>query len=159
MLEVLILVGSSSDLAKAEVCTKTLDEFSISYQLHVASAHRTPELTDKYIKEAEAKGASVIIAMAGMAAHLPGVVASKTLLPVIGVPLNASPVAGIDAMYSVLMMPSGFPVATVGIDAAKNAALLAVHILSIKRTELKHGLQKMRDMFKESIIKANEGLE
>lgn len=158
-MDILVLIGSNSDLGKSEPCTKTLDEFGISYKIHVASAHRTPELVDQYIKEAEKEGASAIIAMAGMAAHLPGVVASKTLLPVIGVPLNSSPLGGIDAMYSVLMMPSGFPVATVGIDAAKNAALLAIHILSIKKPELKRGLQKMRDMFRESTIKANEGLE
>ena len=157
-MDILILIGSKSDLEKARSCTAILDEFEVKYKLQIASAHRTPELVDANIKEAEEKGAEVIIAMAGMAAHLPGVVASKTLIPVIGVPLSAKKLEGVDALYSVVQMPPGYPVATVGVDATKNAALLAIQFLSNSKPKLKDKVAAYREQMKADVIKANEEL-
>lgn len=136
--KVLILMGSDSDLPVMEETAKTLDSFGISCRMTVASAHRTPELTLKLVKEAEKDGVEVIIAGAGMAAHLPGVVASHTVLPVIGVPLDASPLKGMDALLSMVQMPPGIPVATVAIGkaGAKNAAILAARIMAGKNPAL-----------------------
>jgi len=136
--KVLILMGSDSDLPVMEETAKTLDSFGISCRMTVASAHRTPELTLKLVKEAEKDGVEVIIAGAGMAAHLPGVVASHTVLPVIGVPLDASPLRGMDALLSMVQMPPGIPVATVALGkaGAKNAAILAARIMAGKNPSL-----------------------
>ena len=136
--KVLILMGSDSDLPVMEETAKTLDSFGISCRMTVASAHRTPELTLKLVKEAEKDGVEVIIAGAGMAAHLPGVVASHTVLPVIGVPLDASPLRGMDALLSMVQMPPGIPVATVALGkaGAKNAAILAARIMAGKNPAL-----------------------
>ena len=136
--KVLILMGSDSDLPVMEETAKTLDSFGISCRMTVASAHRTPELTLKLVKEAEKDGVEVIIAGAGMAAHLPGVVASHTVLPVIGVPLDASPLKGMDALLSMVQMPPGIPVATVALGkaGAKNAAILAARIMAGKNPAL-----------------------
>lgn len=127
MVDVLIIIGSESDMAIAEKAKEVLDEFGITNEIKVASAHRTPELVDKIIKESDAK---VFIAIAGLSAALPGVVASKTKKPVIGVPVNVK-LGGLDALLSIAQMPSGVPVATVGIDNAKNAAFLAIRILAL----------------------------
>ncbi len=132
-----IILGSASDMKIADKATGILDAFNIPYELIVSSAHRTPERTRSFIHNAEQKGVEVIIAIAGMAAHLPGVVASETQLPVIGVPVNASPCNGQDALLSIVQMPPGIPVATVGIDRGDNAAILAVQILSIKYPEFR----------------------
>ena len=136
--KVLILMGSDSDLPVMEETAKTLDSFGISCRMTVASAHRTPELTLKLVKEAEKDGVEVIIAGAGMAAHLPGVIASHTVLPVIGVPLDASPLGGMDALLSMVQMPPGIPVATVALGkaGAKNAAILAARIMAGKNPAL-----------------------
>ena len=136
--KVLILMGSDSDLPVMEEAAKTLDSFGIPCRMTVASAHRTPELTLKLVKEAEKDGVEVIIAGAGMAAHLPGVVASHTVLPVIGVPLDASPLKGMDALLSMVQMPPGVPVATVALGkaGAKNAAILAARIMAGKNPAL-----------------------
>jgi phosphoribosylaminoimidazole carboxylase PurE protein len=136
--KVLILMGSDSDLPVMEETAKTLGALGISCRMTVASAHRTPELTLKLVKEAEKDGVEVIIAGAGMAAHLPGVVASHTVLPVIGVPLDASPLGGMDALLSMVQMPPGIPVATVAVGkaGAKNAALLAARIMAGKNPAL-----------------------
>ncbi len=136
--KVLILMGSDSDLPVMEEAAKTLDSFGIPCRMTVASAHRTPELTLKLVKEAEKNGVEVIIAGAGMAAHLPGVVASHTVLPVIGVPLDASPLKGMDALLSMVQMPPGVPVATVALGkaGAKNAAILAARIMAGKNPAL-----------------------
>ena len=157
-MDVLILLGSNSDVETANGCTDILKEFGIDFKLVIASAHRTPELVEQNIKDAEKNGTKVIVAMAGMAAHLPGVVASKTLIPVIGVPLSSKNTGGLDALYSVVQMPAGYPVATVAIDGAKNAALLALQILAVSDLKLKNALQIYRDKMKDAVIKANKEL-
>ena len=158
-MDVLILLGSSSDLEIAKGCTELLKEFSINYKMVIASAHRTPELVEQNIEEAEKTGAKVIIVMAGMAAHLPGVIASKTTIPVIGVPLSSKNTGGLDALYSIVQMPTGYPVATVAIDGAKNAALLAVQMLATSGDEsLKKAISDYRKKMKEAVNKANKEL-
>ena len=135
---VLIIMGSDSDLPVMEETARILDEFAVPYTMTVASAHRTPGRTVKLVRDAEKNGVDVIIGAAGMAAHLPGVIASHTVLPVIGVPLAASPLNGMDALLSIVQMPPGIPVATVSVGkaGAKNAAILAVQILARKDPEL-----------------------
>lgn len=136
--KVLIIMGSDSDLPVMEETARILDEFTVPYIMTVASAHRTPARTMKLVRDAEKNGVDVIIGAAGMAAHLPGVIASHTVLPVIGVPLDASPLNGMDALLSIVQMPPGVPVATVSIGkaGAKNAAILAVQIMARKDPEL-----------------------
>ncbi|MDD2332477.1 MAG: 5-(carboxyamino)imidazole ribonucleotide mutase, partial [Candidatus Cloacimonetes bacterium] len=136
MASVRIIIGSKSDLEICKSIQDTLDEFGVQSELHISSAHRKPEQTTRLAKEAEQEGIKVIIACAGMAAHLPGVIASHTSLPVIGVPIASGALNGVDALYSIAQMPPGVPVASVGINAVKNAALLAVQILAISDTEL-----------------------
>src|SRR4030042_3012440 len=135
---VLIIMGSDSDLPVMEETARILDEFTVPYTMTVASAHRTPARTMKLVRDAEKNGVDVIIGAAGMAAHLPGVIASHTVLPVIGVPLDASPLNGMDALLSIVQMPPGIPVATVSVGkaGAKNAAILAVQIMARKHPEL-----------------------
>ncbi len=155
--KVLILMGSDSDLPVMEEAAKTLDSFGIPCRMTVASAHRTPELTLRLVKEAERDGVEVIIAGAGMAAHLPGVVASHTVLPVIGVPLDASPLRGVDALLSMVQMPPGVPVATVSVGkaGAKNAAILAARIMAGKNPALTRKLlAHKKEMAKEVEKKA-----
>jgi len=129
--KVMILIGSESDKDRIAKLPKTLDWFGIKYDLKVSSAHRNPEQTALLAKNARGDGYSVIIAAAGMAAHLPGVVAALTSLPVIGIPLDASPLAGTDALLSIVQMPPGIPVATVGINGAVNAGVLAARIIGL----------------------------
>ena len=133
-MKVLIVMGSDSDLSVMEESRKVLDDFGIENKITVASAHRSPERVKKLVKDAEKKGVEVIIAGAGMAAHLAGVIASHTVLPVIGVPINASSLGGLDALLSTVQMPPGVPVATVtvGKAGAKNAAVLAAQIIARK---------------------------
>jgi 5-(carboxyamino)imidazole ribonucleotide mutase len=157
-MDVLILLGSSSDLEVAKGCIEVLKDFGVNFKLEIASAHRTPELVDANIKEAEKFGVKAIIAMAGMAAHLPGVVASKTLIPVIGVPISSKHLGGLDALYSIVQMPTGYPVATVAIDGAKNAALLALQIIAGSNEKIKKALHDYRLKMKEAIMKANSEL-
>jgi len=157
-MDVLVILGSSSDLEVAKPCLDILKQFGIENKLVVASAHRTPELVEKNIKDAESSGTKVIIAMAGMAAHLPGVVASKTLIPVIGVPISSKNTGGLDALYSIVQMPSGYPVATVAIDGARNAGLLALQIIATTDKELSKALSLYREKMKSDITKANEAL-
>lgn len=137
-------MGSDSDLSVMEESAKVLEKFGLSYHMTVASAHRTPERTLKLVQDAVKGGVEVIIAGAGMAAHLPGVVASHTVLPVIGVPLDASPLKGIDALLSMVQMPPGIPVATVAVGkpGARNAAILAAQIIARKDPKL---LKKLHD--------------
>jgi len=132
--KVFILMGSDSDLPVMEEAGKALEGFGIPYVMTIASAHRTPERTQKLVKDAEKSGVEVFIAGAGMAAHLPGVIASYTTLPVIGVPLDASSLNGMDALLSIVQMPPGIPVATVSIGkaGAKNAGILAAQIIAVK---------------------------
>jgi 5-(carboxyamino)imidazole ribonucleotide mutase len=130
--KVLIIMGSDSDLKLMAKTAEVLEEFQVPYEMIISSAHRTPDLTAQYVKEAKAKGVEVIVAGAGAAAHLAGVVAAHTTLPVIGVPIGNGALNGVDALYAMVQMPSGIPVATMAIDGAKNAGLMAVQILSIK---------------------------
>ncbi len=157
-MDVLILTGSKNDLGDVENAANTLKKFGISYELHVSSAHRTLKRTVELVESAEKKGAKVIIAAAGMSAHLPGVVAAMTILPVIGVPLNASALNGLDSLMSIVQMPGGIPVATtaIGKSGCINAALLAVSILALSDNALSEKLKHYRKDMAESVIKADE---
>lgn len=139
-----ILMGSSKDMPKMEACTEVLDSFGIDYEVHVMSAHRTPHKVASFAAEARDAGFGVIICGAGKAAHLAGAVAAHSTLPVIGVPISAGGLGGVDALYSTVQMPTGIPVATVAIDSAANAAYLAASILSIADESLAALLAKYR---------------
>jgi 5-(carboxyamino)imidazole ribonucleotide mutase len=152
-----IIMGSTSDLPIMEKAAKVFDEFEIPFEMHALSAHRTPAEVEVFAKSAQARGIEVIIAAAGMAAHLPGVIASMTTLPVIGVPINST-LDGMDALLSIVQMPPGIPVATVGINGSMNAALLAVQILSLKDEKLRLRLLEYKENLKTKIVKANEEL-
>lgn len=157
--KVLIIMGSDSDLPVMEETAKVLADFNIPCSMTVASAHRTPQRIVSVIRDAGKKGIEVIIGAAGMSAHLPGVIASHTVLPVIGVPLDASSLNGMDALLSIVQMPPGIPVATVSIGkaGAKNAAILAAQILAIKDPQLtKKLLEHRRKMVKEVEEKARK---
>jgi 5-(carboxyamino)imidazole ribonucleotide mutase len=141
-----IIIGSKSDYDVMKSCSDTLETFGVQYELIISSAHRSPERTKAYIEEAEGKGAQVFIAAAGMAAHLAGVLASKTVKPVIGVPMSASALSGIDALLSTVQMPAGMPVATVAIGKAGaiNSAYLAMQIMALDSEDLRIKLQEDR---------------
>ena len=139
-----ILTGSPNDLPVVEVARETLEALGVPCEVRVLSAHRTPEMTVEYLRSAEEKGVEVFIACAGMAAHLAGVVAAHTLLPVIGVPLTSGALFGMDALLSTVQMPPGIPVATVAVDGTVNAATLAAQILSIKYPEIREALGAAR---------------
>lgn len=142
-----IVMGSDSDLPIMQEAAKILDDFNVQYDITISSAHRSPELTTTYAKNAAKKGFEVIIAGAGGAAHLAGVIASKTSLPVIGVPIDSSSLNGLDSLLSTVQMPSGVPVATmaIGKTGAKNGAILAIQILSLKYPELKKKLNRYKN--------------
>jgi len=160
MAEVGIIVGSDSDLPKLKGCFQTLDDFGISYDVKAYSAHRTPHLVAEWIKLMESAGAKVFIAAAGGAAHLPGVVASHTVLPVIGIPIETQVSGGLDSLLSIVQMPSGIPVATVstGKAGATNAALLAVSILATANAAYQEKLRNYRNTMQKTIIEKNETL-
>jgi 5-(carboxyamino)imidazole ribonucleotide mutase len=149
-----IIMGSTSDLQVMEKAAKILDEFEIPFEMNALSAHRTPEEVEKFAKGAGNRGIKVIIGAAGMAAHLCGVIASMTTLPVIGVPINAS-LDGMDALLAIVQMPPGIPVATVGIDGAMNAGILAVQILALSDETLATKLAEYKESLKQKIVKAN----
>ncbi len=153
-----IIMGSTSDLPIMEKAAALLDEFQIPFEIHALSAHRTPQEVADFANQAEAKGIEVIIAAAGMAAHLPGVIASMTNLPVIGVPIKAS-LDGMDALLAIVQMPPGIPVATVGINGALNAAILAVQILATADEKLKKQLAAYKENLKQKIVEANAELQ
>lgn len=155
MEKVLILTGSDSDIHVMEKAAEVLDEFGVAYRLTIASAHRTPDYVKRLVSGAEKKGAEVIIAGAGMAAHLAGVIASHTTLPVIGVPIEASGLGGLDALLSTVQMPGGVPVAAMAIGkaGAKNAGLFAVQILAIKDAGLRKKLQAYKARMAASVRK------
>lgn len=144
MVAVGLIMGSDSDFPVMEEASKILRQFGVSYEVKISSAHRTLERTLNWVKAFETQGGKVIIAAAGLAAHLPGVVAGATTLPVIGVPISSGALAGVDALYSIVQMPPGIPVATVGIGAARNAGLLAVQILSLSDEGLREAFRKYR---------------
>ena len=150
-MKVAIIMGSNSDWPILEPAAKTLEEFGIEREIVVASAHRTPELVQEFSKGARSRGVEVIIAAAGAAAHLGGVIAAYTTLPVIGIPINATPLGGMDALLSFVQMPGGIPVATMAINGAKNAALFAVEILAIAHPELVEKLALAREKMKEEV--------
>lgn len=154
-MKIAIFFGSKSDTEKMRGAANCLKEFGIEYEAYILSAHRVPEKLEEVLAEVEKKGAEVIIAGAGLAAHLPGVIASKTVLPVIGVPLNAA-LGGTDSLYSIVQMPKSIPVATVGVDNSYNAGMLAVEILAVKYEDIKEKLVKFRKEMKEKFIKENE---
>jgi 5-(carboxyamino)imidazole ribonucleotide mutase len=151
-------MGSTSDLPVMEKAAKVLDEFQIPFEINALSAHRTPGEVEAFASQARKKGIEVIIAAAGMAAHLPGVIASMTTIPVIGVPISAS-LEGMDALLAIVQMPPGIPVATVGINAAQNAALLAVQILATTDPNLQAKLAVYKEDLKDKIVQANEELK
>jgi len=146
-----ILMGSESDLTVMEKAAEVLKEMEVPYEMEISSAHRHPEKTAKYAKTARERGIEVLIAGAGMAAHLAGVLASHSTLPVIGVPIKSGALNGADALYSTVQMPPGVPVATVGIDGAKNAAYLACEILSIKYPEITKKLEDFRTKMRKTL--------
>jgi 5-(carboxyamino)imidazole ribonucleotide mutase len=150
-------MGSTSDLPVMEKAAVLLNDFEIPFEIHALSAHRTPVEVEDFAKNAKSRGIEVIIAAAGMAAHLPGVIASMTTVPVIGVPINSS-LDGVDALLAIVQMPPGIPVATVGINAAMNAAILSVQILALKDEKLQNKLSAYKEGLKDKIVKANQDL-
>lgn len=152
-----IIMGSTSDLPVMEAAAKFLNEMEVPFEINALSAHRTPDEVEKFAKGAHAKGIRVIIAGAGMAAHLPGVIAAMTTLPVIGVPIKAS-LEGLDSLLAIVQMPPGIPVATVGINGAQNAGILAAEILATGDDTLHQKLVKFKTDLKKKIVKANDEL-
>lgn len=150
-------MGSTSDLPVMEKAAKFLDEMEIPFEMNALSAHRTPEQVEAFAKGANDRGIRVIIAAAGMAAHLCGVIASMTTLPVIGVPINST-LDGMDALLAIVQMPPGIPVATVGINASLNAGILAVQMLAVSDVALQQKLADYKEGLKKKIVKANEEL-
>lgn len=159
MAKVGILMGSDSDLPIMCKAAKMLEEFGIDYEMTVISAHREPDIFVEYAKTAEEKGIDVIIAGAGGAAHLPGMCAAMFPLPVIGVPIHTKSLGGVDSLYSIVQMPSGIPVATVAIDGAANAAILAAKMLSISNPELRKKLADYKEGLKDQVAAKAEKLD
>jgi 5-(carboxyamino)imidazole ribonucleotide mutase len=153
-----IIMGSTSDLPVMEKTAEILNSFHIPFEMNALSAHRTPEEVEKFAKAAEARGIKVIIAAAGMAAHLPGVIASMTPIPVIGVPIKAS-LEGLDALLAIVQMPPGIPVATVGINGSQNAGILAAQIIASGDKEVMKEVKKYKASLKKKIVEANEELK
>jgi 5-(carboxyamino)imidazole ribonucleotide mutase len=151
MNSITIILGSASDKPIFDKCKAILDEFGVKYDVHIASAHRTPEKIDEIVKNSDS---DVFIAIAGLSAALPGMIASKTIKPVIGIPVE-SKLDGLDALLSIVQMPPGIPVGCVGIDRGENAVLLAIEILALQSEELKAKLKNYREKMKESVRKAD----
>lgn len=152
-----IIMGSTSDLPVMEKAAKLLDDMQVPFEMNALSAHRTPEAVEDFAKNAQKRGIKVIIAAAGMAAHLPGVIAAMTTVPVIGVPIKSS-LEGMDALLSIVQMPPGIPVATVGINGAMNAAILAIQMMATGDEALQAQLAQYKENLKQKITKANEEL-
>ena len=159
MKKVGIIMGSDSDLPVVEKAINTLREYSVPFEVHVFSAHRTPDEAAAFASGARENGFGAIIAAAGKAAHLAGALAARTTLPVIGIPVKSSNLDGVDALLSTVQMPSGIPVATVAIDGAANAALLAVQILSVSDKELSERLDESRRENSEKVLLKNKAIE
>jgi phosphoribosylaminoimidazole carboxylase PurE protein len=159
--QIAILMGSDSDLAVMEEAVKMLKQFEVGFEIHILSAHRTPAEVMRYVKEAPEKGIKVFIAGAGGAAHLAGMIAAHTLLPVIGVPIDSSPFHGLDSLLSTVQMPKGVPVATVGAGrgGAGNAALLAIEILALSEKRLAGQLQNYRKTMSEEVARKDAELQ
>lgn len=158
---VAIIMGSDSDWPVMKSCAETLGQFGVLYEVIVSSAHRSPEATSQYAQQAQQKGIQVLIAAAGMAAHLAGTLAAYTTVPIIGVPMASGPLQGVDALLSTVQMPPGIPVATVGIGSAgaKNAALLAIEILALNDKQLTQKLAEHKISLAQSVKKKNEKLQ
>ena len=154
-----IIMGSTSDLPVMEKAAQLLNDMHVPFEINALSAHRTPEAVEAFAKGAQARGIKVIIAAAGMAAALPGVIAANTTLPVIGVPIKGSVLDGVDALYSIIQMPPGIPVATVAINGAMNAAILAVQMLALSDEALAAKFADYKTGLKNKIVKANEELK
>jgi 5-(carboxyamino)imidazole ribonucleotide mutase len=152
-------MGSDSDAKVMSEACAALDEFGVAYEMHVASAHRSPERAKQIITDAERDGAAVFIAGAGMAAHLPGVVASFTTKPVIGVPLASGALQGLDALYAVVQMPPGIPVATVAIGGARNAGILAAQIIATAREDVAEKLRASRVAMAAGVVEKSKKVE
>lgn len=159
MKKVAIIMGSDSDLPIMRACFAKLQELNVPFEARVLSAHRTPQQTAQYVSSAASNGIGVIIAAAGKAAHLAGAAAANTVLPVIGVPVKSSALDGLDALLSTVQMPSGLPVATVAIDGAANAAILAAQILALECPDLTRRLLDMRQEMTLSVLAKNERLD
>lgn len=159
MKKVAVIMGSDSDLPVVRGCIKTLKDFGIPVEAHVMSAHRTPEAAAKFSQEAAANGFGVIIAAAGKAAHLAGVLAAHTILPVIGIPVKSSTLDGLDALLATVQMPKGIPVATVAIDGADNAAILAIQMLALSDTALSDKLADMKKQMADAVIDKDKKLQ
>ncbi|MDC0468417.1 5-(carboxyamino)imidazole ribonucleotide mutase [Bacteroidia bacterium] len=159
MADVLIIMGSDSDLKVMSEAANFLDEVKVSYDLTVVSAHRTPDRMYDYAKKAKQKGYKIIIAGAGGAAHLPGMVASITSLPVIGVPVQSKTMSGTDSLYSIVQMPPGIPVATMAINGAKNAGILAARILGINQQNIADNLEEFSNSMKRSVLDKASSLQ
>ena len=157
-MKVAVIMGSTSDLPKVEPAISILKDYGVEVSVRCLSAHRAHLGLSSFIKETETDGTEVIITAAGMAAALPGVVASQTVLPVIGVPISGSVLDGMDALMSIVQMPSGIPVATVAINGSKNAAYLALQIMAIKHESIKEKLLAYRKQMEEDALKANESV-
>ncbi|HHV51450.1 MAG TPA: 5-(carboxyamino)imidazole ribonucleotide mutase [Candidatus Avimonas sp.] len=151
-LKVAVIMGSDSDLKVVSKAIDKLKSFGVTVEAHIMSAHRTPERAMEFASNAEKNGFGVIIAAAGKAAHLAGVLAAHTVLPVIGIPIKSSTLDGLDSLLSTVQMPSGVPVATVAIDGAENAAILAVQILALNNPDLKQKLLEMKQQMRDSVI-------
>jgi len=154
-----IIMGSDSDLPVMQEASKVLEEFGVGCEINVVSAHRTPDWMYQYANSAQKKGLKVIIAGAGGSAHLPGMTASITTLPVIGVPIKTKSLDGLDSLLSIVQMPPGIPVATVGINGAKNAALLAIQILATNDKGLEIKLIEYRKNIKDTVLEKNKNLQ
>jgi 5-(carboxyamino)imidazole ribonucleotide mutase len=152
-------MGSDSDLEVMKEAAKVLEDFKVPFEMTVVSAHRTPERMFTYATEAKGRGLQIIIAGAGGAAHLPGMVAAITTLPIIGVPVQLKTLSGLDSLLSIVQMPGGVPVATVAINNAKNAGLLAVQILALQNPELSQAMQTYKDKMKDEVILKAEKVE
>ena len=154
-----IIMGSTSDLPVMEKAAQLLNDMQVPFEMNALSAHRTPQEVEAFARGAQERGIKVIIAAAGMAAALPGVIAANTTLPVIGVPVKGSVLDGVDALYSIIQMPPGIPVATVAINGAMNAAILAIQMLALSDTQLAEKLAAYKEGLKKKIVKANADLK
>ncbi len=159
MKKVGIIMGSDSDLPKVKPAIDKLKEFGVPFEVHIYSAHRTPEQARDFSVNAKKNGFGAIIAAAGKAAHLAGAIAANTVLPVIGIPVKASALEGLDALLSTVQMPAGIPVATVAIDGAANAAILAMQMIALSDDELSQKLENMRAKMTEEIVEKDKNLE
>ena len=157
-MRVAIIMGSMSDFSKVEPAVSILQKYGIKVDVRCYSAHRSPIELGEFIEETNKNGTEVIIAAAGMAAALPGVIASMTITPVIGVPISGSNLEGMDALLSIVQMPPGIPVATVAINGSKNAAYLALQMIAVKNEVIKNKLLKEREEMKQNVLKANAEL-